>query len=311
MIREFVPIIGTPLEPEGDILRFKGGKVADVSQPGGEREAMGLYISKETFSGGSISARFTFTKVGGRQCAEIIAFYDPQVSATLNAGIPPEVSLLCVRAYEPPKWNYIAQTGDHSTSLVAGKEYDLEVFLRGSEISLRCNGVEAVRAVLPRQYPPSQIGLFFIGEHDITFSNFSATPRRSRAFVISQFSSPYNEVYMEVIKSVCQDLEIEVIRADEAQGPGLIIADVVRAINDASFVIADISPVNANVFYELGYAHGVRKPAILIAERTTKLPFDVSPFRTLFYDNTIAGKPRLEKGLAEAIRAVLGRSNEC
>lgn len=281
--------------------------MADTNQPGGEREALGLYISNQTFSGGSISAKFTFTQAGGRQCADIIAFYDPRISATLNAGIPPEVSFLCVRAYEPPKWNYIAQTGDHSTAIVAAKEYHLEVSLHGSEISLRCDGVEALRTVLPRQYPPSQIGLFFLGEHDITISGFSATARQPRAFVISQFSSPYNEVYMEVIKSVCQDLEVEVIRADEAQGPGLIIADVVRSIRDASFVIADISPVNANVFYELGYAHGTKKPAILIAERTTKLPFDVSPFRTLFYDNTIAGKPRLEKGLAEAIRAVLGR----
>jgi hypothetical protein len=311
MIRDFLPIIGSPLEPEKDILRFKGGKVADASQPGGERAAWGLYVSKETFSGGSISARFTFAQVGGHQCAEIVAFFDPRGSGTLNAGIPPELVFLCVRAFEPPKWNYIAQTGDHSTALVAGKEYHLEVSLHGSEISLRCNGVEAIRAVLPRQYPPSQVGLFLVGEHDITVSDFSATARRSRAFVISQFSSPYNEVYMEVVKSVCQTLDVDVIRADEAQGPGLIIADVVRAINDASFVIADISPVNANVFYELGYAHGIRKPAILIAERTTKLPFDVSPFRTLFYDNTIAGKPRLENGLTEAIRAVLGRSNEC
>jgi hypothetical protein len=184
----------------------------------------------------------------------------------------------------------------------------LEVSLHGSLISLRCDGVEAIRATLPKQYAPSQIGLFFIGEHDVIVSDFSATLRKPRAFVISQFSSPYNEVYMDVIKNVCLGLDVEVIRADETQGPGLIIADVIRAINDSSFVIADISPVNANVFYELGYAHGVNKPAILVAERSTKLPFDVSPFRTLFYDNTIAGKPRLEKGLREAIQSVLGKS---
>lgn len=308
MIRDFVPIVGTPLEVDGDNLRFKGGKTLDANQPGGERAMLGLYLSKQSFSGGAISAKFTFTQVGGPQCADIVVFYDPTTLGTLNAGIPPELAFLCVRAYEPPKWNYIVQTGDHSTALQAGKEYHLEVSLHGSAISLRCNGVEAIRTILPRQYPPSQIGLFFISEHDITVSDFSATSRQSRAFVISQFSSPYNEVYMEVIKSVCQGLEVEVIRADEAQGPGVIIADVVRAINDSSFVIADISPVNANVFYELGYAHGINKPAILVAERGTKLPFDVSPFRTLFYDNTIAGKPRLEKGLQEAIRAVLGKS---
>jgi hypothetical protein len=305
VIQEFLPVVGAPLAFAGNVLRFKGGSVDDASQPGGKRAAMGLYISNHFFSGGTISAKFAFEKIGGLQCADIVVFYNPQNTETLNAGIPPEFSFLCVRAYDGKQWNYIAQTGDHATALIPGKVYHLEVALRGSDISMRCNGVEAIRTILQKQYPPSQVGVFFIGESDIAFSEFTVTPRKPRAFVVTQFSLPYNEVYMAVIKSVCEMLKVEVIRADEHQGPGLIIADVVKAIRDSSFVIADISPVNANVFYELGYAHGIRKPAILIAERSTKLPFDVSPFRTLFYDNTIAGKSALEKGLRGAIQSIL------
>jgi hypothetical protein len=309
MICEFVPIIGSPLETDGPSLRFKGGKIPDTQQSGGERAKMGLYLSNQMFSGGTISARFNFAEVGPASCVEIVVFYDPATSNTLNAGVPAyDFPFLSVRAYESGKWSYIALTGDRMSALQAGKEYHIEVALHGSVISLRCNGVESVKGSLPKQYPPSQVGLFIIGEHDVVISEFSATSRQPRAFIICQYSSPYNEVYMEVIRSVCQALDVEVVRADEAQGPGLIIADVVREIQDSSFVIADITPVNANVFYELGYAHGIRKPAILIAERGTKLPFDVSPFRTLFYDNTIAGKPRLEKGLSEAIRSVLGKA---
>ena len=83
-----------------------------------------------------------------------------------------------------------------------------------------------------------------------------------------------------------------------------MIADIVRQIVDARAVVADITPSNPNVFWEVGYAYALRKPTILIAERGTQLPFDVSPFRTLFYDNTIAGKARIEEGLRKHLAAI-------
>jgi nucleoside 2-deoxyribosyltransferase len=76
-------------------------------------------------------------------------------------------------------------------------------------------------------------------------------------------------------------------------------------------IIADISPINPNVFFEVGYAFALEKPIILLAERNdsdgTTLPFDVSPFRVLFYDNSIGGKSKLEDGLRKHLREILGR----
>jgi hypothetical protein len=139
----------------------------------------------------------------------------------------------------------------------------------------------------------------------VEFSNFRVHPVRPKAFVVMQFTSPYNEVYSEVIKSVCESENIDVTRIDEEAGPGMIIQDITRAIREAKVVIADISPVNANVFYEVGFAHALNKPTILLAEKGTKLPFDVSPFRTLFYENSIGGKRIFEDGLCRHLRAVL------
>ena len=74
-------------------------------------------------------------------------------------------------------------------------------------------------------------------------------------------------------------------------------------------MIAEITPVNPNVYYEVGYAHARNKPTILIADKTVeKLPFDVSPFRTLFYENTIDGKDKIERGFRNHLRAVLSQS---
>jgi len=54
---------------------------------------------------------------------------------------------------------------------------------------------------------------------------------------------------------------------------GLIIEDITPSIQEASIIIADITPDNPNVFYEVGYAHGIKKPTILLSER------DGPPFR--------------------------------
>ena len=77
------------------------------------------------------------------------------------------------------------------------------------------------------------------------------------------------------------------IRADDIYKSGLIINDIARSIEEASVIIADITTDNPNVFYEVGYAHGIKKETILLSDRTREtLPFDVAGFRTLFYDNT-------------------------
>ena len=71
-------------------------------------------------------------------------------------------------------------------------------------------------------------------------------------------------------------------------------------------LIADITPANRNVYYEVGYAHAVGKDTILVAEKPTELPFDLSPFRVLFYENSIAGKAKVEAGLRKHLVAILG-----
>ena len=120
-----------------------------------------------------------------------------------------------------------------------------------------------------------------------------------------QFSTPYNELYDEVIAPICDQSKIKAIRADQIYGPEIIIADIMKQINESKIVIAEISSANPNVYYEIGYAQAMGKPIILIAEQGTKPPFDVSPFRILFYENSIPGKKRVEEGLKKHLQAIL------
>jgi nucleoside 2-deoxyribosyltransferase len=78
----------------------------------------------------------------------------------------------------------------------------------------------------------------------------------------------------------------------------MIVDDIIRSLRDSSVVIADITPDNPNVYYEVGYAHALGTPTILLSDRTrSRLPFDVSGLRTIFYNNTIAGKRDVEEAL--------------
>ena len=74
MITDFVPVVGPPLKVEDGRLRFQGGKIQDP-QGGAERAKVGLYLTKEVFAGGNISAKFIFTNAAVA-CAAVVAFFD-------------------------------------------------------------------------------------------------------------------------------------------------------------------------------------------------------------------------------------------
>lgn len=170
---------------------------------------------------------------------------------------------------------------------------------------MKLDGIHIVETNLSFPLPRGQTGVWASGPNDIAVSDFDVRPEQPKLFVIMQFTPPFNELYSDVIISVGREAGFSVVRADETYGPGIIIADIERKILEAKAIIADITPNNPNVYWEVGYAHALHKPTILIAERDTKLPFDVSPFRTLFYDNTIAGKSKIEEGLRKHFAAIL------
>jgi hypothetical protein len=120
-----------------------------------------------------------------------------------------------------------------------------------------------------------------------------------------QFSEKFNALYNNVIRPTCEKFGFEVVRADDIYKSELLIEDITRSIEEASVIIADITPDNPNVFYEVGYEHAIKKPTILLSERQrAALPFDVSGLRTLFYDNTIGGKGHVETRLTKHLQSM-------
>lgn len=109
---------------------------------------------------------------------------------------------------------------------------------------------------------------------------------RNLVFVAMPFNGDeMNDVYA-VIKDECSKLGLHATRADENIGSGFIINEIKDLIERAEFVIFDLSEERPNVYYELGYAHGVGNEAediLLLAKDGTIIHFDIAPLRVHFY----------------------------
>jgi nucleoside 2-deoxyribosyltransferase len=80
-----------------------------------------------------------------------------------------------------------------------------------------------------------------------------------------------------------------------------IIPDIKEWLAKADLVIADLTNVNPNVYYEVGYADALNKKLILVAQTGTVLGFNISNIRTLFYDNPEDLQQQLRDAIDEAI----------
>lgn len=142
-----------------------------------------------------------------------------------------------------------------------------------------------------------------------------ATGRQFQAdiFMIMPFAPDFDPVYRDIVRPLAAELGLAVRRGDEfASVRGSIMEEVWAALNACRFVIADISASNLNVFYELGIAHTLNKPALLItrAQKPEEVPFDVRHLRYIAYESTPEGSERLRGGLRAAIKRLLADLQE-
>ena len=141
---------------------------------------------------------------------------------------------------------------------------------------------------------------------------------KPHAFVVMPFGKKtgmdgtiydFNAIYNLVIKPSLEEANFEAFRADEETTSGDILTDMFQELLLADLCIADLSIDNANVFYELGIRHALRKRGIVhIQAGRGNMPFDVFNVRTIPYHITKEGVPDpdfLEKDRAAISRVIL------
>ena len=262
---------------------------------GSDTSSRGILIGHSRLGSGTVST--TITLSDGVDSGRILLGYDSPNSRHVTAGLGGYGEAYVISDFDPDLgWSRLDGAGSRS-NLQIGRSYVVEVKLDGQRLVLTVEGIRVLSYVLPQPLATGQVGLFAWGIGSVEFGPVTVLASPPAAFVVMQFTSPFNELYGEVIQPVCADLGIKAYRASDIYRPGVVLQDIIQGLAESSVIIAEITPANPNVFYELGYSHALRKPVILLAERDTPLPFDVGGYRVIFYENAIRGKSSLETEL--------------
>jgi hypothetical protein len=124
-------------------------------------------------------------------------------------------------------------------------------------------------------------------------------------FVAMPFDESIRPIFDDHIKKVAQGLELVARRGDDFFTSGSVMDEVWAAIVEARVVIADCTGRNPNVFYEIGIAHTVGKPVLLITQHNEDVPFDLRHIRFLKYSYTPRGMQEFEVILQKMLRETL------
>ena len=91
---------------------------------------------------------------------------------------------------------------------------------------------------------------------------------KPHCFVIMPFGDPeFEVVYEDFVKpTVENECELTCERGDDVFGSNIIMDDILRSIDAADIVLADLTQKNANVFYEVGICHALQKPVLLLSQ---------------------------------------------
>ena len=321
--REYTPPVSAEISP---------ANVDPVITPALKFVYFGTVLFDQHFKDGWIKLQVEFNEVDHRSMAAILLQYDPATKDMLifgvsGGGLKPEPGvsgfLFKLMRWASPVdqnqqgtassqakvWTPLFEVG-WGTNLQAKRPYDLDVIVRGAVVILYVDGVEIGRHTLAVPSLPGHPWGIFSGSHStVTFRKISINQAVPKAFVVMQFEPPeYEALFHDVIEPVCRAEGLKAYRADSTYMPGLVIEDIKKQIAESRVVIAEITPTNPNVYFEVGYADALNKPLILIADRKEGMkPFDVRAYRTIFYENSIGGKNRIENDLRAYLKGIMDK----
>jgi len=97
------------------------------------------------------------------------------------------------------------------------------------------------------------------------------------------FDQSFSDIYEFGIKGACSDADVYCERVDEQIFLGSMLDRIYNQISRADLLVADMTGRNANVFYEVGYAHALGKNVVLLTQKSEDIPFDLKHFPHIIY----------------------------
>lgn len=145
-------------------------------------------------------------------------------------------------------------------------------------------------------------------------------PERKTCFVVGPIGGDDSDdrihadwLLEEIIEPVFAEhfQDFDVTRADKISVPGRIDAQVITHLLESELVIADLTTLNPNAFYEIGIRHTVQKPIIHMHLDGQRIPFDIASFRSIKFEKKRPSDLRVARGLLkDAIAVAIDPSHE-
>ena len=129
---------------------------------------------------------------------------------------------------------------------------------------------------------------------------------KGTCFVLMPFGKGLDGIYHNVVKPTVQEFGFVCNREDEYPSIGNLQPGIVSHIANATFIIADLTMKNPNVFYELGIAHTLNKVVILISQE--ECPADVRHWKYISYSDKLEHAKVLESEIRKAINEALNKN---
>lgn len=139
------------------------------------------------------------------------------------------------------------------------------------------------------------------------FNKIKFQLKKNYVFYLCPFQEPFNAIYRDHVRVSANSMGFTIDRADEIYGTQPIIEDIWEAINSAEIVIADVTGRNPNVMYEIGMAHTVGKPVVIMTQTIEDVPFDLRHHRCIVYSYTPPGCRELQERIEGTLRFLKSR----
>ncbi len=126
------------------------------------------------------------------------------------------------------------------------------------------------------------------------------TSTSNLCFVMMPFQAESEVVYESLILPACKKFGLKMFRISDFAKD---LTDVVRsAVQQARLCVADLSNPTQNTLYEVGLAHALGKPTVLITQQASRIPFDLESIRCVVYDldSPEKARPLLEHSIEQA-----------
>lgn len=124
-------------------------------------------------------------------------------------------------------------------------------------------------------------------------------------FVLMSFNKKHTEIFDEFEAAArLVNSSLIVKRIDRQRGDYKITEEILNNIAKARLIICDLTDERPNVYYELGYARGLKKHVISCVKKGQPLHFDIKDFHTIEYETTGALRKEIVAEIKEHLKII-------